>query len=221
MSSFQVGYDEKTQHITLKLSKKNKDIHKKVSSIHTELLKYSSDSKTVENTKSLFNLSSSDIVGPNIKIKYDILGENGDGKYKLRIETSGEKGSSKLEKISKMITLKGSSVTSEETVAEETVVNNFSRNQIDPVSVQTQGLELRIGLNQDSAFAPDQITDLLELVRKNFHSNADFSCSCAKRLSIDLKLFSSIIKLHLFIISISKKVFSNSEFIYFSFKFES
>ena len=69
-------------------------------------------------------------------------------------------------------------VTIPNSVAEETVVNNFSRNKTDAGSVQSQGLELRIDLDQDPAFGPDQITDLLELVRHNLASSAEFSCTC-------------------------------------------
>ena len=69
-------------------------------------------------------------------------------------------------------------VTIPNSVAEETVVNNFSRNKANAGSVQSQGLELRVDLDQDPAFGPDQITDLLELVRKQFLASTEFSCSC-------------------------------------------
>ena len=69
-------------------------------------------------------------------------------------------------------------VTIPNSVAEETVVNNFSRNKTNAGSVQSQGLELRVDLDQDPAFGPDQITDLLELVRKQFLASTEFSCSC-------------------------------------------
>ena len=69
-------------------------------------------------------------------------------------------------------------VTIPNSVAEETVVNNFSRNKSNAGSVQSQGLELRVDLDQDPAFGPDQITDLLELVRKQFLASTEFSCSC-------------------------------------------
>ena len=69
-------------------------------------------------------------------------------------------------------------VTIPNSVAEETVVNNFSRNKTNAGSVQSQGLELRVDLDQDPAFGPDQITDLLELVRKQFLASTEFSSSC-------------------------------------------
>ena len=69
-------------------------------------------------------------------------------------------------------------VTIPNSVAEETVVSNFSRNKTNAGSVQSQGLELRVDLDQDPAFGPDQITDLLELVRKQFLASTEFSCSC-------------------------------------------
>ena len=69
-------------------------------------------------------------------------------------------------------------VTIPNSVAEETVVNNFSRNKTNAGSVQSQGVELRVALDQEPAFGPDQITDLLELVRKQFLASAEFSCSC-------------------------------------------
>ena len=69
-------------------------------------------------------------------------------------------------------------VTIPNSVAEETVVNNFSRNKTNAGSVQSQGLELRVDLDQDPAFGPDQITDLLELVRKQFLGSTEFACSC-------------------------------------------
>jgi len=69
-------------------------------------------------------------------------------------------------------------VTIPNSVAEETVVNNFSRNKTNAGSVQSQGVELRVALDQEPAFGPDQITDLLELVRKQFLASTEFSCSC-------------------------------------------
>ena len=69
-------------------------------------------------------------------------------------------------------------VTIPNSVAEESVVNNFSRNQLGAASVQNQGLEVRVEIDQDPVFGPDQITDLLELVRGELSSNRDFASPC-------------------------------------------
>jgi MscS family membrane protein len=67
-------------------------------------------------------------------------------------------------------------------VAEDCVVNNFSRHQASMASgqnsIHSQGLELRIGLDQDQPFSPDQVTDLLDLARDFLAANPEFQSPC-------------------------------------------
>ena len=67
-------------------------------------------------------------------------------------------------------------------VAEDCVVNNFSRHQPSissgQNSIHSQGLELRIGLDQDQPFTPDQLTDLLELARDFLADQSEFQNPC-------------------------------------------
>jgi MscS family membrane protein len=58
-------------------------------------------------------------------------------------------------------------------VAEDCVVNNLSRHQLKSNDKMMQGLELKLDLEGQSSFSPDQISDLLLLTRSFANSRAD------------------------------------------------
>ncbi len=63
-------------------------------------------------------------------------------------------------------------------VAEDCVVNNLSRNQLRPDAPFMQGLELKLDLETDAPFSPDQISDLLFLARDYAENRVDFINPC-------------------------------------------
>ena len=69
-------------------------------------------------------------------------------------------------------------------VAEDCVVNNLSRNQLKSSTSMMQGLELKLDLEGQSPFSPDQISDLLLLSRTYANNRVDVSHPC---LTVELQ----------------------------------
>ena len=69
-------------------------------------------------------------------------------------------------------------------VAEDCVVNNLSRNQIQSNTSMMQGLDLKLDLEGPSPFSPDQISDLLLLSRSFANNRDDLSKPC---LTVELR----------------------------------
>lgn len=69
-------------------------------------------------------------------------------------------------------------------VAEDCVVNNLSRNRFKANTSMMQGLELKLDLESQSPFSPDQISDLLLLSRTFANNRSDVSHPC---LTVELQ----------------------------------
>ena len=69
-------------------------------------------------------------------------------------------------------------------VAEDCVVNNLSRHQFKSNTSMMQGLELKLDLEGQSPFSPDQISDLLLLSRTFANNRVDLSHPC---LTVELQ----------------------------------
>lgn len=69
-------------------------------------------------------------------------------------------------------------------VAEDCVVNNLSRNQLEKNTPFMQGLELKLDIETDTRFSPEQIGDLLLYARNYADNRADLTNPC---LTVELQ----------------------------------